>query len=210
MDMDIFKILCKETIDEELTQIIKDKLLLKYKEEFEVYKIGKRYGASSSNDSVTAYCRSTKNKDLLFIATLYKDKVHFQDDYYLRLVCFELQQELIKVFKENNVEVYPRVNIIGLNEYDKKQKLQDFIEKEKNTNFLLELYVKGKVELSVLKKSMKMVKEKYKSINIRGDITLLDSEHYEEYANIFKEMCDEDDYTVELKDIIEEYRVERI
>ena len=210
MEMDIFKILCKETIDEEITQIIKDKLLLKYKEEFEVYKIGKRYGASSSNDSVTTYCRNVKNKDLLFMATLYRDKVHFEDDYYLRLVCFELQKELIEAFKENNVEVYPRINIVGINEYDKKIKLQDFIEKEKNAKFLVELYVKGKVELSILKKSIKTVKDNHKSIDMRGDITLLDSEHYEEYANTFKEMCDEDDYTVELKDIIEEYRVERI
>lgn len=207
--MNIFQVISGQLIDDEIVQIIKDKLLLKYDEEFEVYKLGRRAG-TALNDSVTAYCRSLKNKDTLFVSVLNGDKVHFSDDYCLRLICFELQKELINKFKEEKITVYPRINIIGCHKYDKKTKLENFIKKEPNVNFLVDLYVKDKVLLKDVKKIIEEVKEKYKSINLRGNVILLDSNSYEEYINIFKEMSDSDNYYVESSSIIDKYRIERI
>lgn len=198
-----------KAIGQEIVEVIKDKLLLKYNEEFEVFKIGRRYG-TVGNDSVTAYCRSIKNKDLLFKAVLNSDKVHFKDDYYLSLVCFELQKEIQNAFQENNIEVYPRVTIIGLYECKKKTKLADFIKKENKFNFFIQLYVKDKVKLTNIKKSIELIKDKYPSINMRGNILLLDGENYDKYVKVFKEICDSEDYSVDLSNIIEKYRIERI
>ncbi len=208
--MSILKAILKETMDEEIAQIIKDKLLLKYNEEFDVVKIGRRFGASSSNDTVTTFCRSVNNADLLFTSVLNVDKVHFEDDYYLNLVCFELQKEIKNALEMNKIESYPRVFIIGLYELDKKLNLVEFIEKEEGTNFLIRLYIKDKVEFKKIRKAIETVKEKYPGIDMRGDIILLNADSYDEYANIFKGIPDSEDYSVDSNTIIEKYRIEGI
>lgn len=207
---DIFKIFCGETIDQEIVQIIKDKLLLKYNEEFEVYKIGRRYGATSSNDTVTTYCRNIDNKDLLFTCILNADKVHFEDDYNIRLLCHELKKEILEEFKKENIEVFPRIDAIKYQSLDKTIQLKDFIEKQPNAMFFIELYIKDKDRKQDIQKIMKSFKEKYPSMNMCGNIIVVTPENYEKYTNIFTEMPDNEDYYVDQNDIIEKDRIEGV
>ena len=207
---ELFKIFCNETIDQEIVQIIKDKLLLKYNEEFEVYKIGRRYGATSSNDTVTTYCRNIDNKDLLFTCILNADKVHFEDDYYIRLLCYELKKEILEEFKKENIDVFPRVDVIKYQSLDKKIKLKDFIEKQPNALFFIQLYAKDKDKKQDMQKTMKSLRKKYPSINRCGNILIMNSENYEKYVNVFQDIPDNEDYYVNQDDIIEQYRIERI
>ena len=207
--MDIFKLFCKETIDDEIIQIVKDKLLLKYNEEFEVYKIGRRYG-TAEEDTVTTICRNIHNKDCLFEAVLNADRVQFHDDYYKRLICYELKKEMIDIFQENNMEVYPRIDIIHLQEFDQKMSLNDFIEKKSEKNFFIQLYINGNVKYKEIKKAIDSIKEKHSKINMRGNILLLDSKDYEEYMAILKELPDNEDHYIEENAVIEKYRIERI
>ena len=73
-------------IYEEVAQVIKDSLMIKYDKEFEIKKIGDSYGNDYSG-TITTFCCPKDDKDLLFKFVLNADKVHYKEDYPLRKIC---------------------------------------------------------------------------------------------------------------------------
>ena len=81
-------------ISNAITKMLKDK----YGEEFEVKMIGNRYGTFDDN-AVTTYCFPKSNENLLFTATMNKEQTVLEDDFYLRKVTFDLEENIKSEFK---------------------------------------------------------------------------------------------------------------
>ena len=150
MEASIFDIIGNGISNEEISNVIKLKLHEKYGEEFVVKMIGNRYGMDS-NDTVTTFCSPKDNDRLLFTAILNKEQTILKDDYIFRSMKFELEECIEKLFKEKNIDVIVRIETIGINKFDEKLTVQEFIDKFNNFNFLAYIITKNIVSKEILK-----------------------------------------------------------
>ena len=209
ISIDFFKLMGNGIVNDELAQTIKDKLLLKYNESFEVTHLGRRYGTGDEDISVTAYCHPKDNERIVFTAVLNADRVNFKDDYILRKINVELEDSIETLAKEEDEDILVRSIIIKKYKYDKEVGVEEFIKKEPQTNFLLHIYLKNNKK-EKKKKILKKIEKKYKGIKLRGNIQVLKKEYFQELKKELKQIPSSEDYTIDSNKIIETYRIEEV
>lgn len=97
----------------------------KYNREFEIVKIGERYGTGFTNE-VTALC-TIKNFHSFIFRVIYNmvDEKIVNDNFFIRCTCFFIEKEINNILR--NVDSIVRVEISKKNELDKVYKTIDFL-----------------------------------------------------------------------------------
>lgn len=185
MEASIFDIIGNGISNEEISNVIKLKLHEKYGEEFVVKMIGNRYGMDS-NDTVTTFCSPKDNDRLLFTAILNKEQTILKDDYIFRSMKFELEECIEKLFEEKNFDVIVRIETIGINKFDEKLTVQEFIDKFNNFNFLAYIITKNIVSKEILKEIYENLRNKYNNIYLKSLIYMLEEEDFYECFETIK------------------------
>lgn len=208
MNIDYFSLLERGKINDDMIQTVKDRLLLKYNESFEVIKIGQRYGMGTF-DTARIICHPKENRKLLFTTVLNKDRVTLEDDYIIRSISYEIEELIEKEYKKKDIETMIKVHIFRNTIPNKKISLKEFQEKYDNESVLVKIYMKGKNHKKDSKEVMKEVRKEC-SLNLRGSIKELEEEKYNHLKEIIKDIPGNINHTVGKEDIIEEYRVEEV
>lgn len=187
MDISVFDIIENGVSNSEISDVITQKLKEKYNEEFAVKMIGNRYGTCDDN-TVTTYCFPKNNENLLFTSTLNKEQTVLEDDYYLKKVTSELEQNIKDEFKEKNINSVVKSEIIGLNKLIKELNVQEFIRKYDTTNFLTHIICSENVSEDVLKNIYSQLEKKYKNIHLKTLVYFIDKDKFENFCEISKKM----------------------
>lgn len=175
----IFKFIGNGMLNKEIVQDIKDKLLEKYGEPFEVSHLGERFG-TYSNNTVKAYCYPLSNEKLRFTAILNNDRVHFKDDYSLRLICYEIEEFIKNEFLINSVNAYARIATFGIEEYNEKNISKEIICNNENISFLAKICINEKCPTNIIKDIMSRIKDEYSNIELKGIFYVLEKDYYNE------------------------------
>ena len=128
MEISIFDVIGNGISNKDIIENIKKKLQKKYKIEFNVKKIGNRYGIFT-NDTVTTYCCPKYNENIIFIAKLNKEQTVLEDDYLLKCISYEIEETIKKEFQENDIEIIAKNKIIGKSNLSEQKSVQEFINK---------------------------------------------------------------------------------
>lgn len=187
MDISIFDIIENGVSNSEISNVITEKLKEKYNEEFVVKMIGNRYGTACDN-TVTTYCFPKSNENLLFTATMNKEQTVLEDDYYLRKVTFELEENIKNEFTENNINTVVKSKIIGLNNLEKDLTVQEFIKKYNTTNFIAHIICSDNVSENILKNIYNKLENKYKNIHLKTSVYSIDKNKFKEFLEVAKKM----------------------
>jgi len=197
MENILFKIIGDGMINDELAQTVKDKLFEKYQKSFTITNLGRRLG-TPNNDTVTAFCYEDTNENLKFTCILNRDRVHFEDDFCLRNICYELKCAFAEKFEKLKIQAFQKINIIGKNKYDEIVPLQEFINKEKNVNFLVEIFTDNDISDTDFRNISNIIKDKYKNIKLRLIIYVFNkNEYYKELIDEIKEFPDTEDLEID-------------
>ncbi len=182
-ELSMFDLIGDGVGNSDIAKIVEEKLKEKYDEDFSVVMIGNRYGAAQ--DSVTTYC--TSKEGVVFTSILNKDQTILEDDFYLKSVTFDVEQELNRLFKECGISSIVKADIVGINKVEEKYSLQDFINEYEGFNFLV--YVVGDNE--AIKNNIEPIynklAESYNGIHIKSFVYVLENESYksfEEYSKL--------------------------
>ena len=175
----IFKFIGNGMLNKEIVQDIKDKLLEKYGEPFEVSHLGERFG-TYSNNTVKAYCYPLSNENLRFTAILNNDRVHFKDDYSLRLICYEIEEFIKNEFLINSVNAYVRIATFGIEENNEKNISKEIICNNENISFLAKICINEKCPTNIIKDIMSRIKDEYSNIELKGIFYVLEKDYYNE------------------------------
>ena len=203
MEISIFDVIGNGISNEELIEIIQNKLQEKYKKEFKIKKIGNRYG-TYTNDTVTTYCCPRDDENMLFTAKLNKEKTVLEDDYLLRKVSYELEENIKKEFRQNNIEVIVKNKIIGKNQLEELLSVQEFIDKNRGSNFLAYIISSKKISNETLKNIYEKLEQQYKGIHLKTLIYLINEEQYKECCETIKQSPTITETTIEKFVILEE------
>ncbi len=199
----IFKLIGNGQLNNETVQDIKDKLIEKYNEPFEISHLGARFG-TYSNNSVTAYCYPVCNNKLIFTSILNRDRVHFSDDYYLRMICHEIEELLTEKFRKEKITANVRVLTFGIEKYEEKVSVQEFINKEKNVSFLAKIIVKNNCSRDLIEKIMDEIKEQYNNIELKGIFYILENNYYDEIVEQYSHIPSNEYVNIKNKEKIKE------
>jgi len=202
MELSVFDIIGNGVSNTEVSEVIINKLKEKYQKEFIVKMIGNRYG-TYTDDTVTTYCAPKDNENLIFTVTLNKEQTKLEDDYQLRAVVFELEEKIKEAFKQMDIEVIVKTEIIGKNEMDETISVQEFIKKFKGTSFLTYIISNNTIAEETLNKIYSYIKEKYQNIYLKTLIYVLNEEGFKECYKIDKNS------PVITESIIEKYEVKQ-
>lgn len=183
MDISIFDIVENGVSNSDISDVVTKKIKDKYDEEFVVKMIGNRYGTFDDN-TVTTYCFPKTNENLLFTVTMNKEQTVLEDDYYLRKVTFDLEENIKSEFKENNINVIVKSKIIGLNKLERELTIQEFIKKYNTTNFIAHIICSENVSEDDLKNIYNNLENKYKNIHLKSSVYFIDENKFEEFSKV--------------------------
>ena len=202
MEISIFDVIGNGISNEELIELIQNKLREKYKKEFKIKKIGNRYG-THTNDTVTTYSCPKDDENMLFTAKLNKEKTILEDDYLLRKVSYELEENIKKEFIQNDIEVLVKNKIIGKSQLKELLSVQEFINNNKGTNFLAYIISFEKISIETLKNVYEKLEQKYKGIYLKTLIYVINEKKYGELCEEIKQSPTITETTIE-KFLVEE------
>lgn len=185
MEVSIFDVIGNGVSNAEVSEVIISKLKKKYQKEFTVKMIGNRFG-TYTDDTVTTYCSPKDNENLIFTATLNKEQTKLEDDYELRHVAFELEEEIKEEFKKMNIEVMVKAEVIGKNKIDEFLSVQEFIKKFKGTSFLTYIISNNAIAEETLNKVYKHIEEKYQDIYLKTLLYAVGEEGFKQCYEIYK------------------------
>lgn len=183
MDVSIFDIVENGVSNSEISKSITDKLKDKYNEEFCVKLIGNRFG-TSTDDTVTTFCFPKNDESLLFTATLNKEETILEDDYYIKKLTTEIQENIKKQFKKYTQSVVAKAELMGLNRLNENMDVLDFIDKYKDTNFLAYIVCSENVLDQDLMDIYVEIEKLYNNINLRTLIYFIDESKFEEFYEL--------------------------
>ena len=206
MENILFKIIGNGMVNDELVQVIKDKLLEKHQKTFEITKLGRRFG-TYTNDTVSAVCHESKNDSLKFTCILNRDRVHFEDDYCIRSICYEIECAFKEEFQKYSILIFPKVNIIGKEKFDKIISVQEFVNIEKNTKFLVEVYVKDNISEKVFGEIVNSIRNKYKNIKLRLITYILNEKYFQDIIDDLKELPGTEDFDIDENELKNKFEI---
>lgn len=183
MELSIFDIIGNGVSNAEIGEVIKEKLRNKYKEEFLIKKIGNRYG-SANEDTVTVYSCPQNNESLIFTATLNREQTKLEDDYLIKKVSNEIEKNIKNKFKENNINVIIKIEIIGKNQLNEFLSVQEFIDKFRNTNFLAYIISYDEITNEMLEKIFYNLNNEYENIYLKSLIYTINKKDFEDLYSL--------------------------
>ena len=136
----------------------------KYGKEFQVVRIGDRYGTGIT-DEVTAICTIPHFNNFLFkvIYNMVTEKIVY-DNFLIRCTCYYLEKE-INVFLEN-VDSIVRVEISKKNSLDGIYNVNEFLEKYSSQKYVATLVIsEGDIE-SLSQELLEKINEKFNGIRL--------------------------------------------
>lgn len=170
--------------DHVVKSIIK-KLNQKYNNDFEVVKVGNRYGTRISNEA-TAVC-SVKNLDGCIFKANYdmvEEKI-IDDNFPIRCTCFYVESEISRILK--NVESIVRVEISRKNNLDNVYKTEEFLDKFSQDCFTATLIVE-KHESNDFIKLLSELQGLYKKLKISILIYEMNKKEFERFYSSSKNL----------------------
>ena len=183
MELSIFDIIGNGVGNAEIGAVIKEKLQNKYKEKFLIKKIGNRYG-SANEDTVTVYSCPKKNENLIFTATLNREQTKLEDDYLIKRVSYEIEKNIKNKFKENDLNIIIKAEIIGKNQLNEFLSVQEFINKYENTNFLVYIISYDEITNEILEKIFNNLNDEYENVYLKSLIYTIDKKDFEDLYNL--------------------------
>ena len=195
-------------IYEEVAQTIKDLLVTKYGKEFEIKKIGRSYGTNYSG-TITTFCCPKDEEDVLFTVVLKADKVNYTEDYPLRSICTELEKDFNKCMSEEKIISCIRIDTASFCKLDKCISLEKFIQLNKDIEFFVDIYIKGKTSKTNIKKAIEKFKKDNK-IKFNGNITYLEEEYFDEFNNIANGIPGNQFYSCKTQEVIDKLRISEV
>ena len=127
-----------EYVVETVVNILKEK----YDRDFEVVKIGERYGMGF-NDEVTLMCTVTGHYECIFkvVYNMVLEKIVY-DNFMIRCTCYYVEKEINRLLRSVNSIV--RVEILKKNSVNKVYKTLEFLEEFQDECFVATLVVEHK------------------------------------------------------------------
>lgn len=162
-----------------------EKLNHKYNKNFEVIKIGDRYGTKISNEA-TALC-SIKNYDSFIFRAKYdmvEEKI-ICDNFPIRCTCFYIENEISRILK--NVQSVVRAEISRKNNLDNVYKTEEFLEKFSQDCFIVTLIVEQHESNNFIKLLSKL-QELYKKLKLNILVYEMDKKEFERFYNTSKNL----------------------
>lgn len=167
--------------DQTMCEDIKNKLLEKYNKQFEVLRIGNRFGGTSI-DRIDTYCSPQENPNIIFTVTQdlsMEGKEIETDDYYIKNITSVVDTLLVEELKKVGVDSICRTETIKKNSLDKQLNIQDFINKYPNMNFLSILVV-TEVEKYKLYEIFEILNSTYDNIKLNSIVYTVTNETMQE------------------------------
>ncbi len=203
MDISMFDIVENGVSNVEISSTIAEMLKSKYNKEFCIKMIGNRYG-TSTDDTVTVFCFPKNNEKLLFTATLNKEETILEDDYYLKKITFELQENIKDIFKTHGNDTIVKTEIMGLNQLEENLGILEFIDKYADTNFLSYIICSKIISDDILKEIYYEIEKKYKNIHLKTLVYFIDERDFEEFCELSKKIPSVTDAIIKKSNVIEE------
>ena len=189
MELSVFDIIGDGVSNEEIASSISEKLKNKYNEEFGVKMLGNRYG-TASDDYVLAYCFPKSCENLLFTSMLSKDESILEDDYYLKKISYKLQSDFEANFKKEELDVVSKIKIIGINKLENNVTIEQFIEANKNYNFLAKFICTKEIDEEILKNIYSNIENEYKSINLKSVVFSMSENDFNQFKSLSEKIPD--------------------
>lgn len=157
----------------------------KYNKNFEVVKIGERYGMGFY-DEVTALCTVTGHYECIFkiIYNMVDEKIIY-DNFLIRYTCYYVEKEINRLLREINSIV--RVELLKKNKFDRIYKTLEFLEKFKDECFIATLIIehKNSNDIEMLLKELNGI---YNGIKIKIVVYEMSGEECERFYNDSKNL----------------------
>ncbi len=161
-----------------ISNLVETKLYEKYQTEFKVMRIGNRYGTGNFNET-TAYCSPKDNSNLVFevLIDVVEEKIVF-DSYYLKMLCYELENAFYEELTKNKINAYIKTTIIGKNVFDKKYNINEFTDNYKNSNFLMTIIIENSFFEKDLLIIYENIRNRFSNIYLKSLVFYLDKDDY--------------------------------
>lgn len=155
----------------------------KYNREFEVLKVGERYGTGFTNE-ITVLCTITGFYDFIFRVTynMLEEKI-VNDNFLIRCTCYYVEKELNKILK--NVNSIVRVEIERKNGLNKVYKTQDFLLDYPDDYFIATMIVE-KHNSNNFEEVLKELNNIYDNIKLKTIIYEMNKEEFEKFNKTSK------------------------
>ena len=160
-----------DTLDNELrTDIVVESIVNilnhKYGKEFQVLRIGERFG-TDVNDEATVICTIKNYNNFLFkvVYNMVTGKI-VEDNFFIRCTCYYVEKEINKLL--NDVDSIVRVEINKKNSLNGIYKVEDFLEEYLNQKYVATLVVKNSNRKlnQVSQELLNRINEKYRGIKL--------------------------------------------
>lgn len=166
-----------------VVESIVKKLNQKYNKNFEVIKIGERYGTKVSNEA-TALC-SMKDYDRFIFRAKYdmvEEKI-ICDDFPIRCTCFYIENEINRALK--NVNSIVRAEISRKNNLNNIYKIGEFLQKFSQDCFIATL-ITEKDESNDLAKFLSELQEQHDKLRLNIFVYEMEKKEFERFYNASK------------------------
>ena len=137
MNFSIYDIIDNEFGTENTINKILKKLKEKYNKNFEILKIGERYGTNLTNE-VTVMCTICNHIDFIFKIKydMVEEKI-VENNFNIRYLSYLIENKITKLLNLNNIKTLVRVELARKNQIEKLYKrVEDFIEDYPNDFFI--------------------------------------------------------------------------
>lgn len=187
----LFQLTENELDDDIIAQKISVELEKKYNRQFIVKNIGNRYGTEEFNKA-TAFCTPVGVNDFVFKATINTETNELVvDDYNIKSLCYEIEEILNNEFRNLNIQLTNKVEIVGKNELSKNYSVNEFSNEFKNSSFLATIIVKNQLDKNKIYNVLEIIKNKYANIKLKCLFFIISGEDFgkcEEMAKVLPEI----------------------